>query len=396
MGSCRYPGTPVEAEQADAVFAGMLSRLTTDDLDMVFFVGDQIYADAYNDVFDNGVWRDRYRGSYRAAFRSEKLKELLRSLPIHFAMDDHEIVDDWSGGAGPGASSPRGLGGPQTLTYAGLTQDQLDFARKAARLHMSSAREARGVGAAPQPAPGSMWYALDHAGEVNFPCFVLDTRSERTLREVGLHGNANTLPPMLSPGGQLAAFRQWLDDAHAQMPDRPKFVFAGQVLAPIPRDLVAHPNAFRTCDSFLGYPGTLRAVIEHIVANGIPQRRLRGRRPAPLLRGRADARGQRRGGSGLADRGVRPVRPRALRQLASRALRVVRRAGGARTARQLGEDDLHRAAAHGQPFALRAGARRESRGRVDDRHHGPREGRRPAPGEKPVRQQRDDVEVQLA
>ena len=269
VGSCRYPGTPVEAEQADAVFAGMLSRLTTDDLDMVFFVGDQIYADAYNDVFDNGVWRDRYRGSYRAAFRSEKLKELLRSLPIHFAMDDHEIVDDWSGGAGPGASPPRGLGGPQTLTYAGLTQDQLDFARKAARLHMSSAREARGVGAARQPAPGSMWYALDHAGEVNFPCFVLDTRSERTLREVGLHGNANTLPPMLSPGGQLAAFRQWLDDAHAQMPDRPKFVFAGQVLAPIPRDLVAHPNAFRTCDGFLGYPGTLRAVIEHIVANGI-------------------------------------------------------------------------------------------------------------------------------
>jgi hypothetical protein len=134
---------------------------------------------------------------------------------------------------------------------------------------MSSAREMRGVGAAPQPAAGSMWYALDHVGEVNFPCFVLDTRSERTLREVGLHGNANTLPPMLSPGGQLAAFRQWLSDAHADAPDRPKFVFAGQVLAPIPRDLVAHPNAFRTCDGFLGYPGTLRAVIEHIVANGI-------------------------------------------------------------------------------------------------------------------------------
>jgi hypothetical protein len=73
---------------------------------------------------------------------------------------------------------------------------------------------------------------------------------------------------MLGPA-QLAAFLQWLSAAHAVMPDRPKFVFAGQILAPLPRDLVAHPRAFRTCDGFFGYPGTLRTVIAHIVVHGI-------------------------------------------------------------------------------------------------------------------------------
>lgn len=269
VGSCRYPGTPVEAEQADAIFAGMRALLAQTELDLAFFVGDQIYADAYNDVFDNGVWRDRFKVSYRVAFNSPNMKEVLRSLPIHFAIDDHEIVDDWSGGTDPGSSPPRGSGGPQELTYAGLGQDQLDFARQAARHYTSSARDQRAVGAATQPAAGALWYALDHVNEVNFPCFVLDTRGERTLREVALHGASATLPPMLSPDGQLAAFLEWLSAAQTDMPDRPKFVFAGQILAPIARDLVAHPSAFRFSDGFFGYPGTLRAVIEHIVAEQI-------------------------------------------------------------------------------------------------------------------------------
>jgi cholesterol oxidase len=271
VGSCRYPGTPIERTLADRVFQGMRRRVETDELDMVFFVGDQIYADAYADAFDSSVWRDRYYRSYSRAFNSKNLKLLLKSLPIHFAMDDHEIVDNYSGGFADGVTRPRTGRGAFDLQYAGINQDQVDFAHKAARSYMSSGREAAVVGGAAQPPPGTLWYAMDHDTEVNFPCFVMDTRSERALRSAYLHADEATLPPLVrtDENEQLDALLAWLNLAQNEAPDRPKFIMAGQILAPVTRSLVAHPSQFRNEDGILGYPGMVNALIDHIVTQGI-------------------------------------------------------------------------------------------------------------------------------
>lgn len=272
VGSCRYPGTPFEADLADDVFAGMHACIEADGADMAFFVGDQIYADAYNDVFDGTTGRERYHDRYKAAFTSPHMARVLRSLPVHFAIDDHEIVDNWSGSAtqgGPGRA--REVFGPQAITYGRITDEEVDVALRAARLHMSSGREVHPVGDAGRPARRSLWYPLDHDREVAFPCFVLDTRGERELRAIERYDGTTPRPQMMRPGagGQLEAFEQWLELAGADRPDAPKFVFAGQVLAPLRRSYVTHPHVFRSHDGFVGYPDTLARIIEKIVERRI-------------------------------------------------------------------------------------------------------------------------------
>jgi len=271
VGSCRYPGVPVERENADGVFAGMLKHAEDPvrSLDLAFFLGDQIYADAYADAFDDDDWRERYHRNYSKAFGSENMAKLLRALPVHFAVDDHEIVDNYSGGSRTHLQSrPRSSRGPQDLTPALITGDQVSFSLKAARSYMSSAREKAPVGRASQPPQGSLWYELDHGREVNFPCIVLDTRTERTLRYAHLHGAGNRRPAMMGDA-QLAGLLAWLRKAHAEAEDRPKFIFAGQVVVPVANELVAHGNLFRASEGFLGYPDTLRVIIDHIVKDRI-------------------------------------------------------------------------------------------------------------------------------
>lgn len=281
VGSCRYPGMPMERKNADAVFRAMLERASLpradavealddrDALDMTFFLGDQIYADATADIFDSEIWEERYLRAYQEAFTSENMAKLLKSIPIHFAIDDHEIVDDYSGGAAKSSTvSSAARRGAHGLSYATADGSQIEAARLGALSYMSSARERRHVGKAPTPPRGSLWYELDEEREANFPCFVLDTRTQRELRQAQRHSLPGSYPSMLGEKQKKDLF-SWLKRAHDAHRDRPKFIFAGQIIAPVTKELISHRTLFREEDGFFGYPETLRALARHLVEHQI-------------------------------------------------------------------------------------------------------------------------------
>jgi cholesterol oxidase len=262
VASCRYPGLMVDREQPDQVFAGMQRVLRGDtglDCDLVFFIGDQIYADATAGLADPKLWRDRFLDRYREAFSCLRLREVLRSIPVHFAIDDHEIADNYSGYVGPRAQFWNDMpwhveAEDQGIVSGEVTADELAFALRAAYSYQGSRREAVPFGRAPVAA-GRFWYALDHDVEARFPTFVTDTRSER-LRATA------TAPARLMSDAQLAALLQWLRGTAAL--NLPKFIFSGSVIAPLTRDAFA-PGALLREDGLVAYPLELEQIVALIV-----------------------------------------------------------------------------------------------------------------------------------
>jgi cholesterol oxidase len=257
-GSCRYPGTAFERDASDAVFEGMLRHVRGEQeeagVDLVFLIGDQIYADATANMLDSQSWRERYSLRYREAFTSTHLRQLLKTVPAHFAVDDHEFSDNWSG-------LPR-IHGPLPRDRSAVRRHWLG--RRAARSYQSSGRETR-------PIPDgtgrtrALWYPLSHDCEVVYPAFVMDTRSERELRVAGMAGYA----ARITGATQWRALEQWLLQVHRDRPDAPKFLFSGSVVAPIARDFARHESLWRCEDGWAGYPGSLGRLIEAIVSKGI-------------------------------------------------------------------------------------------------------------------------------
>jgi hypothetical protein len=250
VASCRYPGTPFEHERADAVFAGMLKQANgATGAHMQFLIGDQIYADATANLLDATFWRERYSEQYRCAFGSRNLAGLLRRLPTHFTVDDHEFRDNWSGDPppGPAIESPRN---------ARVAQDST-FARKAARSFMTSGRDQVAVGAS-RGMP--FWYPLDHAAELCRPTFLMDSRSERELR-----AHARGTGPRMIGCEQMAALEAWLD-ANARVAG-PKFIVTSTGIGPVAR--AYRPEAWRNEDGWLGYPATCARILHRIASKDV-------------------------------------------------------------------------------------------------------------------------------
>jgi cholesterol oxidase len=254
VGSCRYPGTPFESEASDLVFGGMRAHIAGTHhagAQMLFLIGDQIYADATASILDAATWRERYSQRYREAFVSHHAREVLRLVPTHFAIDDHEILDNWAGHDQQAPDTP----GERHK------REEVAHAIRAARFFQSSGRDTHPVAAR---AGSALWYPLDDATEHCCPAFVMDTRSERILRrfEPGRSARLVSLE-------QLGALQAWLLETKRRCPDRPKFVFCAVGIAPISRDQEAFPETWRSSDSWLGYPGALAEVLTTIVENEI-------------------------------------------------------------------------------------------------------------------------------
>ncbi|KAJ1934717.1 hypothetical protein FBU59_005611 [Linderina macrospora] len=64
----------------------------SDDLDMVMFLGDFIYADL---PFYFGPEPEDYRRLYRQVYMTKSAQRLLNKVPMLHVYDDHEIVDNW-------------------------------------------------------------------------------------------------------------------------------------------------------------------------------------------------------------------------------------------------------------------------------------------------------------
>lgn len=261
VGSCRYPGTPFDRECADQAFEGMLQLLHSNaDIDLLFLIGDQIYADATAGVLDPTPWRDRYVDRYRSAFHSRAVAAVLRAIPTHFAIDDHEFADNFAGPVNlPHASELNQLKG------GGIDREQFEFAKNVATCYMDSGRNAMPFGSGiagpktPEDRSSTFWYALDDQTEITCPAFVLDTRAERSRAS-----GADTA--RLMSKRQMAAFTSWLI-AKAKDP-RPKFVFLGSPIVPLTRDFDAAGIWMRQ-DGPTGYPDELAAIVRVIVENRI-------------------------------------------------------------------------------------------------------------------------------
>jgi cholesterol oxidase len=262
VASCCYPGLLVDREQPDRIFAGMQRVVQGDaglNCDLVFFIGDQIYADATAGLVDPKLWRDRYLDRYRESFAAPNLRELLRSVPVHFAIDDHEIADNYDGFVGPRPAfwndMPWHVEAEEQGTFSGeITANELGFALRASYSYVGSRREDHPLGCPPVPA-GRFWYALDHCSEARFPTFVTDTRSERERASVDT-------PARLMSQTQLDALLQWLRSVATL--DVPKFIFSGSVIAPLTRDAFA-PGALLREDGLAAYPRELETIVALIV-----------------------------------------------------------------------------------------------------------------------------------
>ncbi|MCB1647655.1 MAG: alkaline phosphatase D family protein, partial [Pseudomonadales bacterium] len=210
-GSCRFPGLWVDQHCDDLVYGAMLQHIaaqSTGDsvlrgVDMVLMVGDQIYADATDQLFHPQTLREKYRYRYRQALshqRSPHINELLARVPVHIAIDDHEIVDNWSG-----VPDHADRQNPADNVRHEKLQTQFRYAVKNAHRYQGAGRSVRPVAGSPKGVGFS--YALS-SHEAPLPVFVMDTRTERDFRSAPGQPDVH----LISSAQQLA-FTAWLDTA---------------------------------------------------------------------------------------------------------------------------------------------------------------------------------------
>jgi cholesterol oxidase len=254
LGSCRYPGSPFDENLADAIFKPMCEKVTKDNdgggIDHVLLLGDQIYADATADIFDTRELLERFAGRYREAFGAKYLHQLVGSVPTYMALDDHEFDDNWSGDADDL---------PPDDPLVRRSRENIRHGLAAARAYQWSMSPRNGWSPNAREHDSGLWYTFRSSG---LPFFIMDTRTERILRQAKL----SLAQAKLIGDRQLGCLKIWLKE---QNPDLPKFVVSGSVLAPVPKRFIQHESLWRGIEGWAGYPGTWRDLVSYIVTEQI-------------------------------------------------------------------------------------------------------------------------------
>ena len=95
--TCRHPGlTELESLRSDHTLQALSEQQKNSRADLMWMLGDQIYADARAGLLDSESTIERLLPRYRKAFGSDAFRALARTLPLYMVMDDHEISDNWS------------------------------------------------------------------------------------------------------------------------------------------------------------------------------------------------------------------------------------------------------------------------------------------------------------
>lgn len=259
LASCRYPGTPFESQQSDKIFKLMCYSLKKDAIDAVFFLGDQIYADASADVFQEGTWQDRYDNRYRQAFGSQYFACLVSRVPTYFCVDDHEFTNNWEGEGLP----EQAISSIQNVDIGHLTASQFAYAKDRANLFMGYLEQNGNE----QQDSLKLWRPISAPDELHIPTFIMDTRSERQLRRPGTKQFQEGSKPRMISEKQMDAFEEWL--AYIPDPTIPKMIISGTVLVPQTKANTRFETLLCREDGFLGYPATLGAMLDTIAKNEI-------------------------------------------------------------------------------------------------------------------------------
>jgi len=244
LGSCQYPGSAFEQKISGRIHEAMKQHTKDHDqqrgVDHLLLMGDQIYADATADLFDPHDLDERYRSRYRRAFGSayskkgENAHELYTQIPTYFAVDDHELINDWKGDF----SSRQ-------------ARDEFKIACREAWNYQMHHDEVTSPYRSHRTTP--LWYPFDSAG---YPFFVFDTRSERLNKS-----RADASAVMKKH--QRDMFKTWLTDNARHIEDgRPLFIVSGSPLGPVPSELAQYPALAEKYDKLLGYPGFLKELHE--------------------------------------------------------------------------------------------------------------------------------------
>ncbi len=251
VGSCRYPGSLVDNALSDKVYAAIQQHTTSaQGAQLLFLIGDQIYADATDQLVEMKSLKAKYSDRYRRAFgyeTSPHFARLVEQIPTHFALDDHEKGDDWSGLPSNEPATP---------------DDDHDYATTMATRFLGSGRSQAPI--LGDTVSSQHYYALSQPQECDFPTFITDTRSERQYR----HSNDPVLHRLMADQ-QYEALTDWLLDAHQHCSDAPKFIVSGSIIAPLSTRYVLDPSTWRHQDGWAGYPRTMEKLLLFIAKNRI-------------------------------------------------------------------------------------------------------------------------------
>ena len=267
LACCRWPGLPMERELVDSIFANMREHARGGDgVDALWLLGDQIYTDSAGDLFVGAESGERAAARYREAFSGERRFEesytgahcarLIGELPTWMVIDDHEIIDNWSG------MPPKTEGAG--VDESGHSQSEPLEPWMVNRIAAAIAYQWRRLEAAPdgkRPSVGAqvergLWQTFALNG---FQAFAMDTRSERQWRS-----RSNWREAAMIGQQQLHHFDLWLG-GFAANDSTPKFVLSGSVFGVAQDDLREFPSTAINADDWNGYPATVNAISRLIV-----------------------------------------------------------------------------------------------------------------------------------
>jgi hypothetical protein len=206
--SCRYSGTMLENDRADQSL-NRIARLLTSNAEtrpqMMWMLGDQIYADASAGVFDSPSPVERLVNKTHAVFGSRAFHGLTSRLPTYMVIDDHEIANDWSRDVLEHADVNKKASAKDLFQTACLSFAAYQWAHSPMNLPHT---------------PGFNYTVSNNA--CNF--FALDTRTQRRRFSLG------TDQAQMIDAQQMKALKAWLADKTTAA--LPKFIMMGAVLAP--------------------------------------------------------------------------------------------------------------------------------------------------------------------
>jgi len=252
MGSCRYPGIFWKRKESDAIFGPMLGHVEKNtsgsEPRFILMVGDQIYADMFNQHTPIGLadTYEEFQSRYHAAFGSRNMRKLLRSVPHYMILDDHEIEDNW-------------------------TQDRIQDRHRRMVFNVAiGAYTSYQWSHGPRTFGRRLYYTFECGG---IPFFVLDVRTQRYKDDVGRKLDDNHLlgRPSLDPSepSQLDTLCRWLTEQQLKHRNVPKFIVSPSVFVPNAIRSTRGHKQKHASDSWAAFATTRRTLLQHIVSHQI-------------------------------------------------------------------------------------------------------------------------------